>query len=51
MFLGKEYTLNSFDDLEIVIFEYIEYYHYKRILLKLKGLPPVRYRNQSYSLI
>lgn len=48
MFLGKEYSFNSLDELELVINEYIEYYNYKRISLKLKGLTPVQYRNQSY---
>ena len=48
MFLGKEYTFRSLNELEVAIHEYIEYYNYKRISLKLKGLTPVQYRNQSY---
>ena len=48
MFLGKEYIFQSLNELEAAIHEYIEYYNYKRISLKLKGLTPVQYRNQSY---
>ena len=51
MFLGKEYTFNSLEQLTLAVDEYIEYYNCKRISLKLKGLTPVQYRNQSYSLI
>lgn len=47
MFLGKEYSFQSLDELELEIHEYIEYYNYNRISLKLKGLTPVQYRNQS----
>ena len=48
MFLGKEYIFQSLNELEVAIHEYIEYYNNKRISLKLKGLTPVQYRNQSY---
>lgn len=47
MFIGKEYTFKSLEELELAIHEYIEYYNNKRISLKLKGLTPVQYRNQS----
>ena len=50
MFLGKEYSFHSLEDLEIAIEEYIEYYNNKRISLKLKGLTPVQYRSQSYTI-
>ncbi|MDY4278755.1 MAG: IS3 family transposase, partial [Faecalicoccus sp.] len=30
--------------------EYIEYYNTQRITVKLKGLTPVEYRNQSLQL-
>lgn len=50
MFLGKEYSFHSLEALEIAIEEYIEYYNNKRISLKLKGLTPVQYRNQSYTI-
>lgn len=51
MFLGHEYEFSTLDELEKVIHEYIEYYNNKRISLKLKGLTPAQYRNQSYTLI
>lgn len=47
MFLGKEYSFDSLESLKLTIDEYIEYYNNKRISLKLKGLTPVEYRNQS----
>lgn len=50
MFLGKEYSFHSLEALEIAIEEYIEYYNNKRISLKLKGLTPVQYRSQSYTI-
>ena len=28
-------------------FEYVEWYNEKRIMVKLKGLPPLQFRNQS----
>lgn len=34
----------------ITIEEYIEHYSDKRIKVKLKGLTPVQYRNQSLSI-
>lgn len=34
----------------ITIEEYIEYYNDKRTKVKLKGLTPVQYRNQSLSI-
>lgn len=48
MFLGKEYSFNSLKELELEIHEYINYYNHDRISLKLKGLTPVEFRNQSY---
>ena len=47
MFIGKEYNFQSLEDLEKEIHEYIQYYNEERISLKLKGLTPVQYRNQS----
>ncbi len=32
------------------ITEYIEYYNSRRIILKLKGLTPIEYQNQTYML-
>ncbi|OFL81775.1 transposase [Fusobacterium sp. HMSC073F01] len=43
MFYGKE---NNYRTIE----EYIEYYNDKRIKIKLKGLTPAQYRNQSLSI-
>lgn len=40
----------SIDQLEKEIHEYIDYYNHDRIKLKLKGLSPIEYRNQSLSL-
>lgn len=40
----------SIDQLEKEIHEYIDYYNNDRIKLKLKGLSPIEYRNQSLSL-
>lgn len=47
MFYGYEYTFKTLDDLKIAMEEYIEYYNTQRITVKLKGLTPVQYRNQS----
>ncbi len=47
MFIGREWTFKTLEKLEIAIEEYMEYYNNKRISLKLKGLTPVQYRNQS----
>lgn len=47
MFYGYEYTFETLDDLKIVMEEYIDYYNNQRITVKLKGLTPVQYRNQS----
>lgn len=47
MFYGYEYTFETLDDLKIVMEEYIDYCNNQRITVKLKGLTPVQYRNQS----
>ena len=47
MFYGYEYEFKTLDELEIAMREYIEYYNTQRITVKLKGLTPVQYRNQS----
>ena len=47
MFYGYEYTFETLDDLKIAMEEYIEYYNTQRITVKLKGLTPVQYREQS----
>lgn len=47
MFYGQEYSFKSLEELQVAIEEYIEYYNTQRITVKLKGLTPVQYRNQS----
>lgn len=47
MFYGHEYEFGSLDQLEKAMIEYIEYYNKKRITVKLKGLSPINYRQQS----
>ena len=47
MFYEYEYTFETLDDLKIAMREYIDYYNNQRITVKLKGLTPVQYRNQS----
>ncbi|MEG2695853.1 MAG: IS3 family transposase, partial [Acinetobacter sp.] len=44
-FYGEEFK--SVDELEQTVKEYIHYYNHERIKVKLKGLSPVQYRNQS----
>ncbi|QAU98806.1 hypothetical protein ETE55_00225 [Escherichia coli] len=38
----------SLSELKYAVTEYIEYYNSRRISLKLKGLTPIEYRNQTY---
>jgi len=47
MFYGHEYEFETVEELEKAMTEYIEYYNTQRIKIKLKGLTPVQYRNQS----
>lgn len=47
-FYGENF--NSLDDLEKTVKEYIHYYNHERIKVKLKGLSPVQYRNQSLKI-
>ncbi len=42
---------SSYEELETGLKEYIHYYNNDRIKLKLKGLSPVQYRNQSISTL
>ena len=44
-FYGEKFQ--SLDELEKTIQEYIHYYNHERIKVKLQGLSPVQYRNQS----
>ncbi|MCI5772928.1 MAG: IS3 family transposase, partial [Erysipelotrichaceae bacterium] len=47
MFYGHEYSFKTLDDLKKAMVEYIDYYNNQRIIVKLKGLTPAQYRNQS----
>ena len=47
MFYDQEYKYKTLDDLIKAIDDYIYYYNYDRIKVKLKGLSPVNYRLQS----
>ena len=47
MFYDQEDKYRNIDELIIAIDEYINYYNYDRIKVKLKGLSPVNYRLQS----
>lgn len=45
-YVGKRFK--TYAELEQTLHDYIAYYNNERIQLKLAGLSPVRYRNQSY---
>ena len=47
MFYGQEKNYKDIEELKLAIEEYIDYYNNKRIKVKLKGLTPALYRNQS----
>ena len=47
MFYGQENNYKNIEKLKAAIEEYIDYYNNRRIKLKLKGLTPALYRNQS----
>ena len=47
MFYDQEDNYKTLDDLIKAIDEYIYYYNYDRIKVKLKGLSPVNYKLQS----
>ena len=47
MFYDQEDKYKNIDELIIAIDDYIHYYNYDRIKVKLKGLSPVNYRLQS----
>ena len=47
MFYGHEYEFKTLDELRIAMKEDIKYYNTPRITVKLKGLTPIQYRNQS----
>ena len=47
MFYGQEDKYKNIDELVLAIDDYINYYNYDRIKVKLKGLSPMNYRLQS----
>ena len=47
MFYDQEDKYKTLDELILAIDDYINYYNYYRIKVKLKGLSPVNYRLQS----
>ena len=47
MFYDQEDKYKNIDELMLAIDDYINYYNYDRIKVKLKGLSPVNYRLQS----
>ena len=47
MFYDQEDKYKTLDELILAIDDYINYYNYDRIKVKLKGLSPVNYRLQS----
>ncbi len=49
MFYEQENNYKTIDELILAIDEYINYYNYDRIKVKLKGLSPVNYRLQSFN--
>lgn len=51
MFYGHEYEFETLEQLEKAMIEYIDYYNNERITVKLKGLSPVQYRQQSLNSI
>lgn len=47
IFYRQEKNYQNLEELKAAIEEYIAYYNNKRIKVKLKGLTPAEYRNQS----
>lgn len=47
MFYDQENNYKTIDELILAIDDYINYYNYDRIKVKLKELSPVKYRLQS----
>lgn len=50
MYYDQEDQYKTVEDLIVAIDEYIDYYNNRRIKVKLKGLTPAQYRNQSLSI-
>lgn len=50
MFYGYEKTYKTLEDLKLAMEEYLMYYNKYRINKKRKGLSPLAYRQQYFSL-
>lgn len=48
MFYGYEHEFELLVRLKKEMIKYIDYYNKSRITVKLKGLSPIQYRQQSY---
>ena len=51
MFYGYEKDFKTLEELKTAMNKYIKYYNNKRINKKRKGLSPLEYRQQYFSLI
>ena len=51
MFYGYEKDFKTLEELKIAMIKYINYYNNKRINKKRKGLSPLEYRQQYFSLL
>ena len=49
LYYGHEKDFKSFEDFSMAVEEYIDYYNNKRIQVKTKWMPPVKYREASIS--
>ncbi|MBO5136954.1 MAG: IS3 family transposase [Spirochaetaceae bacterium] len=47
LYYGHEKDFKSFEEFSVAIAEYIDYYNNKRIQVKTKWMPPVKYREAS----
>ena len=47
LYYGHEKDFKSFEDFSMAVEEYIDYYNNKRIQVKTKWMPPVKYREAS----
>ena len=51
MFYGYEKDFKTLEELKSAMVKYINYYNHKRINKKIKGLSPLEYRQQYFSLL
>ena len=50
-FYGYEKDFKTLEELKSAMVKYINYYNHKRINKKIKGLSPLEYRQQYFSLL